>query len=121
MGEAAAAYKVVLTKYWEDASLADSQKRLEPAGRPLIAGHQVLQRRATGVGGSTAAAWTPTDGAAENCDGGLVGGPDPNRNTDTCTPTCEPPLWRALGGMEEREGVTRPQPDLAASLSQSPA
>lgn len=74
MGEAAAAYKVVLTKCWEDAPLADSQKRLEPAGLLPIAGHKALQRRATGVGRSTAAARTPTDGAARNCDRGWAGG-----------------------------------------------
>lgn len=48
--------------------------RLEPGGRLLVAGHKVLQRRATRVGRSTTAAWTPTDRTAESCGGGWGGG-----------------------------------------------
>lgn len=34
-------------KCWEDASLADTQKQLEPAHLLLVSGHKVLQQRAT--------------------------------------------------------------------------
>ena len=116
-GEAAAAYKVVLTKCWKmrpwqthsnDWSLPD--RRTQGAtlegnrGGRKSRGRLDPHRRS-----SSELRWGPGRG------------PDPDGNTDTCTPTCEPPLWRALGGVEEREGVTRPQPDLGASLSQSPA
>lgn len=47
MGEVPAAYKAVFMKCWEDASLADTQKQLEPAHLLLVAGHKVLQQRAT--------------------------------------------------------------------------
>ena len=46
-GRSPAAYKAVFMKCWEDASLADTQKQLEPAHLLLVAGHKVLQQKAT--------------------------------------------------------------------------
>ena len=58
-----------------------TQKRLEPASRLLVAGHKVLQRRATRVGRSTTAAWTPrTEQQRAAAEAGS--GSDPAAQTD---------------------------------------
>lgn len=114
-GEVPAAYKVMFMKCQEDTSLADTQKRLEPACLLLITGHRVLQQRVTRAQQkyhshldthrphSRELQWTMGRGEADT------------------HPLTLNFLWWALREREERKGVTRAQPDLTTTVSPSPA
>ena len=106
MGEAPAAYKVVLMKCWEDASLADRNDWSLPVatGRKdrgaAAEGNQGRQK----YQGRLDPPQTEQQGAAAEAGPGQTQLP-PTDNRHVHSDTRDLPLRRALGEMEERERV----------------